>query len=291
MNDFALDFQRTLDAVNALSTIDFPLGRTGLQSDLTLYVRTDGNDANDGLANTAAGAFLTIQRGVDVASRLIDGRGQNITIQVADGTYSMSSTITLRRFLGTGTITLQGNTATPANCIISQTGAGVAGITATSDVSDWVVQGFRLNGTGSTGVAITISSNCSLQIGNIQFNTGWSSHIAVTANSSLNITAACSILAGGVTHITVQRNSHVRLAAVITLTGTPAFSARFAYITVCSSFVSVGGSYSGAATGTRHLIDFVSAVTGAGAVTFFPGSVAGVPNALSTLSATGGVIA
>ncbi len=56
-------------------------------SDLNLYVRTDGNDANDGLANTAARAFKTITAAVNSLMRF-DGRGYTADINIAAGTYA-----------------------------------------------------------------------------------------------------------------------------------------------------------------------------------------------------------
>ena len=38
----------------------------------TYYVRTDGRDKNNGLTNTPQGAFRTIQKAIDTASKVRD---------------------------------------------------------------------------------------------------------------------------------------------------------------------------------------------------------------------------
>ena len=54
------------------------------RQNVTLYVRTDGNDANDGLSNTPGGAKLTIFGALDAIPRIVR---HNYTIQIADGIY------------------------------------------------------------------------------------------------------------------------------------------------------------------------------------------------------------
>ena len=59
-----------------------------LNADLTLYVRTDGNDANDGSANDAAHAFLTIAACVAYIKQNFAIAGRTVTIQLGiAGTY------------------------------------------------------------------------------------------------------------------------------------------------------------------------------------------------------------
>ena len=83
--------------------------REQLSADRTYYVRTDGSDSNSGLVNTAGGAFLTIQKAVTVVTTKLNLRGYKATIQLGDGTYTVSSTIILSSCVD-GTAIIQGNT-------------------------------------------------------------------------------------------------------------------------------------------------------------------------------------
>lgn len=93
----------------------FPNGgpdfRERLTAHQTYFVRPDGDNANDGLANTSAGAFATIQHAVDEMMRLDCGI-YDVTINVAAGTYAETVTIS-GQAQGSGTYTLRGNTGAP----------------------------------------------------------------------------------------------------------------------------------------------------------------------------------
>ncbi|NRT72684.1 hypothetical protein [Clostridium beijerinckii] len=79
-------------------------------SDITYYVMNGGNDDNSGLSNDADNALASIN---GVLKKLPNKIDNNIIIKVADGTYSESVYVT--GYNGKGSITIIGNTLTPAN--------------------------------------------------------------------------------------------------------------------------------------------------------------------------------
>ncbi|CQR58407.1 C1q-like domain-containing protein [Paenibacillus riograndensis] len=83
-----------------------PLATTPQQTtaDITYYVRTDGNDGNNGLANTAGGAFRTIQKAV---SMIPDTVNHFVAVNVAAGTYA--EIISLSGYSGSGQIAVMGD--------------------------------------------------------------------------------------------------------------------------------------------------------------------------------------
>lgn len=85
-----------------------PLATTPQQTtaDITYYVRTDGNDNNTGLANTAGGAFKTISKAVSMIPQVIN---HEVRINVAAGTYAEE--ILLLGYSGAGNIIILGSTA------------------------------------------------------------------------------------------------------------------------------------------------------------------------------------
>lgn len=66
--------------------------REKLTANKTYYVRTDGSDSNNGLTNTAGGAFLTVQKAVDTALA-IDMSIYSTTISVGAGTFAANVVI------------------------------------------------------------------------------------------------------------------------------------------------------------------------------------------------------
>lgn len=76
-------------------------------SDMTYYVRTDGNDNNTGTANTAAEAFKTIAKAVSMIPQVVN---HSVLINVGAGTYAED--IVIHGFVGIGYILIKGTSAT-----------------------------------------------------------------------------------------------------------------------------------------------------------------------------------
>jgi hypothetical protein len=264
--------------------VSFPQGAAGIREVLTAnrtyYVRTDGNDANTGLVNSAGGAFLTIQKALDVAFGTIDLAGFNVTIQVADGTYT-GLNVARAPQVGFGKISVKGNAATPANVLISVAGGAADPAFRADDGAILYVEDLKIQTT--SGDCLWAQRQASILFANLVFGpcAGW--HIRAgdggTATANGNFTVAGNAMAcvrsgtGGV--VRVQSRT-------VTLTGTPAFSGAFAQSLIGGMTVINGNTFSGAATGVRYDSQSNSVIfTGGGGPTALPGDAAGT-------TATGG---
>ncbi|MER2603606.1 MAG: phage tail protein [Candidatus Competibacter phosphatis] len=144
-----------------------PQSRIIAQAALTLYVRSDGNDLNDGAANTAAGAFATIQAAFDYAKRRLDIAGASLTIKLGlAGSYAGA-------FFDNagmqGPITIEGDTAAEANYLITLAPA-VAGRPRHcigTEIPLVMVRGATLDVTGGAGAtyATWVTAGGRMQIG------------------------------------------------------------------------------------------------------------------------------
>ena len=251
--------------------------REQLTASRTYYVRTDGSDSNNGLVNSSGGAFLTIQKAIDTVAAL-DLSIYNVTINVADGTYTGAVTVT-GPWVGSGTVTLQGNTTTPANAVITTAVAGAAALSVQSG-GRLSVAGFKLVSSGagataglkSSGSTILVTGAMDFGAANRQMQAAGSGSITFGAGVTYNISA------GSVTHIFCSSSGNVAIeGCTVTTTGTVAFSGAF----VTSSFLGVvfidSNTYAGAAaTGSRYSITANGVVYTAGAATtYLPGNAAG----------------
>ena len=248
-------------------------GRDRLTANRTYYVRTDGNDANNGLGNTAGAAFRTIQKALNVVLRDIDLAGLSVTIQVADGTYA-ENLWGRGRLVGGGTLSITGNTTTPGNVVVAPA-AGTAFLAEAGFIA--TVRGFRLAGASGYNLSVT-GGGTFISFGNIELaGTGIISHIRVDRGAVAVALWPFSFDAGAVYGIYALQGGFVQAGGLtITLTGTPAFSTAFAGSDVNAALQLNGNTFSGSATGPRYSISGQSIVqTYGGSATYLPGSSSG----------------
>jgi hypothetical protein len=237
----------------------------------TYYVRTDGSDSNDGLANTSGGAFLTLAK-AETVLRTLDLGGFTATVQIGDGTYTAGVTIT-GPYRG-GNVTWQGNSGTPANVIISTTSADAFILQngARATVKDLRPQ------TTTSGFGFRVQRMSTLSFTNLSFGACATGHFLAADLSAISASGAYSINGAASYHIYAAANSVVRIeGTTVTITGTPAFGAQFVYAEQGAVIQAASLTFSGSATGTRYSVVQNGVInTGGGGASYFPGSVAGI---------------
>ncbi|MCW5726860.1 DUF2793 domain-containing protein [Parvibaculum sp.] len=270
---------------HATARVAFPAGsvyRERLAAPRTFHVRTDGDDGNDGLSDTSAGAFLTLQRAVDIVAGELDLGGFTVTIQLGAGTHAAA---VLKPVAG-GFVEIVGDEATPSNVVIAGSAArAIDGSLAVG--SAWTIAGVRLQTTGSGqyDVAAMIAGHgTALRFRNVDFGAVGSAAPHILAlGGTIEAIGNYTISGGGGRHYWVANGGGVLVQSrTITLTGTPAFGTAFAYARTCGTMTIGGNTYAGAATGQRyHTAQNGVINTVAGGATYFPGDSAGA-------TATGG---
>lgn len=252
--------------------------REQLTAARTYYVRTDGSDSNTGLANTAGGAFLTVQKAINVCVTL-DLNGYAITIQLASGTYATASCTT--PFLG-GEVTILGDTTTPANVIL--TTSGLATVTADGYGVAISVSGIKFQNTlGSTGYLLFAKYGGRINVtGKCDFGSG--TGIIHMYAESFGVIRAVSIsyniTAGGAHHMWANGGFIENRSNTVTISGGLTFSGAFARVALASSIYSLSNSWSANPTCARHLADNAGILNTAGSGTsYFPGTSAGTVTA------------
>ncbi len=266
----------------ATGKVSFPQGALGVRDKLTAartyFVRPDGHDSNDGLSDNFGGAFLTIQKALDVVFGTLDFATFNVTIQLGDGTYSVGGHVTAPR-LGTGSVTVQGNAANPENVIVNVSSVGC--FRAASGAA-LIVKDMELRTSSGTN-ALVASVGGVIQFAGIRFGATAAAHIRTEIGGLVEATGNYAIVGNASSHINMGLCGIARVSGrTVTLSGTPAFGSAFVLGTTAGMAVLNGNSFSGSATGKRYDVALNGGVNVSGAgVNYLPGDVAGT-------TATGG---
>ncbi|MFO0906762.1 MAG: hypothetical protein U0835_00070 [Isosphaeraceae bacterium] len=269
------DVANASTALSNLGGVPLAAVRTKLTANATFYV--NGSTGNDTTGTGASGApWRTIQKAINAVAANLDLCGFTVTIQVADGTYTAGA-FAGAPFVGGGTVLLQGNTSTPANCVISTTN-----VEAISGAGNTVLQvaGFKVQTTtGGAGVKASSGAKISI-VGPMDFGACASYQLFATdTGSAIMIGSGYTISGGALAHKASSVGGEIAYtigSPSITLTGTPAFSVAFAAASVLSVMNVAGATFTGSATGPRYLASSNSVIsTNGGGANYFPGNSAG----------------
>lgn len=257
------------------------------KTNLSLYVNNaTGSDASASAGYSPSTPFKTIQQAVNVISYLYDLMGSTATISVADGTMTQAASISGVNFSG-GRLAIVGNTTSPQNCKIALPAAGSC--FAVGEGAVVTISGFALEATtGGSGLwvapgnAILSANNAVVYFDHIAFGACNNGHLVAQAGGQINITGQnmpYSIYGNAPVHMSANVGSSIIAtpSAIVTLTGTRAFSSTFAFAEGGSFIYAPAVTYTGTATGQRYNASAGGYInTAAGGATYFPGSSAGV---------------
>jgi hypothetical protein len=242
-------------------------GRPQLQQALTLYVSTTGSDSNNGL--TSGTAFATIQKAVNMASGL-DNAGFNIIIQLTDGTYSES--VTLKSYVGSGAITIVGNTTTPTNVTVAATSDAFL---ADAVLGKYTLQALKMTSTGGSGVEVRNYSN--LHLNNVNFGSCPGYHM-VAYGGSIVIDTNYAVSGGALCHwFSDALGLIVATGRTVTFSNAPNFTYT-AFTQFCGQVRIDGMTFTNGntVTGTRYVSQDNGVIfTGGGGANYIPGNAAG----------------
>lgn len=235
------------------------------------YVRTDGNDSNDGSANTSGAAWLTIQKALDVVSTLGIAGGITVTINIADGTYATTQLV--KPWTGGGSVKLLGNTTTPANVAVGTTTAHCFSLTGPLP-GKFTIFGMKMTATGF--YCIDVVYHGILELSNVDFGVA-DRHINILAAAKFNILTNYTISGSATFHIVASAYAYIDIRNItVTLSGTPAFT-YFLYCVALATVIYFTNTISGSATGTKFYVFAEGLLDIRG--TSLPGSIAGVIDA------------
>ncbi|MCW2218762.1 hypothetical protein M2232_002294 [Bradyrhizobium japonicum] len=256
-----------------------PPVRDMLTAARTYYVRPDGSNTNTGLADTAGGAFLTIQKAIDVIAALDLSIYQVTVIVRPAGGGNLSLGNQLKNYVGALAPIIVGDETTPSNVVVDGNGSSAF---ISDNVRPWHIRGMRIRAT-SAGSGFDASSGGVVYFQKIDFQTfnqGYA-HMRASGSAIIAATGNYSISGDAGFHLLSVNNGYMAnfLAGVVALTGTLNFSQGFAYANQGGVLYTSGMTFNPAGatvTGPRYAATSNGVIaTGGGGANYFPGSIAG----------------
>lgn len=262
-------------------SVSFPntVTREVLGANRTYYVSTAGSDSNDGLSS--GGAFLTIQKALDVVFGTLDLGGYDVTIDVANGTYTGNISISSPQ-VGDGSILIDGDNTTPSNVYINVTGPDCIYLSGYG--TKLKARGVKLKTTGFSCIR-AVQGALFESAGKIEIESCGTGHqIMAEGNATIRLTHGINLVGGAPGwHLLASTGGFIYTqGASWTITGTPTLGG-FAQAQTNGVIYTFSNSFTGSITGKRYsaTLGGIIQTNSGGSATFYPGSSAGT-------TATGG---
>ncbi len=248
-------------------------GRPRLTANRTYYVRSNGSDSNDGLSDTAGGAFLTPQKAADTVMGL-DFNGFIVNIRL-NGAFTTGFLFD-RVLVGApydDPVIITGDDVTPSNVTIARTSGDCLTVWNGARVR---IRGVKLSTTTGNGINVAYNGYVAFDV--VDFGYCGGDQIVAPVDGQFRALGAVTLSGGAGGHfLHVIDGSQANMANfTLTFAGTPAYGGRFIGINYAKlrwEAVTVVGS----CTGIRFLVHRDGLLDTAGALpTVIPGSLPGI---------------
>lgn len=268
-DDFAT--REEIDATNA----ELATKRTNLSEDTTFWVRSNGDDDNDGSANTAGGAFLTWNALYNYVAENYDFNGFTVTLKSGTTNTYAAGLFMGTAWVGGGALIVDGN-----GCGIAETVTKgiIVNVVQPGPVS---IQNFGAGISSTLGSAVQIAAPGNMYVleGNV-FGTCQNAHLEAIQGGNLFVQYDYSVTGTGAgQHAYAAYESTLVLFGEMTLLSNQTFSNATVYVEEDANIQAAGFSVDlngFTVTGPRYVAKGGRIFTNGNGENFFPGTSAGV---------------